>query len=542
MLALDVGSSSVRAALYDAGARALEETRAVVRRAFDVPEDGAAEADAEALLADVLAVIDATLSRAPSGADVAAIAVACFWHSLLGLDDAGRAATPVIGWADTRAGAQAEALRRRFDERATHARTGCRFHPSYWPAKLLWLRESRPDLWPRVSRWLSFGEFLTLRLCGRTAVSVSMASGTGLFNQRACGWDEELLRDLELDPSTLPQIAGDAETFALKREWAERWPSLRNAAFFPAMGDGAANNVGEGCVSRARVALMVGTSGAMRVVYEGAPPREMDAGLWCYRLDRRRACVGGALSDGGGTYAWLRGALNLKVAGDRAGMVACGRADESIDERVDERLDGSPDESAAAGLAALMVDEDVEREASLVAPDGHDLTVLPFWGGERSTGWHSYASGAILGLTLKTRPAEIVRATLEAIAYRFAFVARALDAHAPGAEVRASGGALRESALWAQVLADVLGRPVVLSGVREASSRGAVLLALEASGAIKSVADVAAPVGATCEPDEARHAVYQAGIERHRRIYELLVGDQRTARLLARAEDNARGR
>ena len=504
MLALDVGSSSVRAAFFDSRGDEVAGTRARVVRDFHTTADGGSELDAERALAEVASVIDDALARAPERvlSRTVAVAVACFWHSLVGAGPDGRAVTPVYGWADTRAARQAETLRRELDERDVHARTGCRLHPSYWPAKLRWIRDERPREWRAAARWMSFGELLTLRLCGgggddaeaavSAPASVSMASGTGLLDQHNCAWDAALVERLGLTTGQLPSLARDSQTFTLADNYASRWPSLRGVPFFPAIADGAANSVGEGCATRARVALMVGTSAAMRVVYEGEPPASLDPALWCYRADRRRVAVGGAFSDGGGLFAWLKQTLTT----------------------------GARDGDA------------FERALGATGPDAHGLTVLPFWSGERSTGWHPFASGAVLGLTAHTRPEEIVRACLEAIAYRLALVARSLDAHAPGAEVRASGGALRASPPWAQMISDVLGRPLRLSAAGEASARGAVLLALEAAGAIKSVADFEAPAAAVVEPDEACHAVYLRASGRQQRLYELLVGDQQTARLL----------
>lgn len=506
VLALDIGTSSVRAALFDSRGEEIEGTRARIVRSFCTTADGGAEADAEESLSAVLSVIDEALARVSSGvaaAHVSALAVACFWHSLIGVDTVGRALTPVYGWADTRAARQAAALREELDERATHARTGCRLHASYWPAKLRWIRQGQSSAWRGVARWLSFGELLTLRLCGATAASVSMASGTGLFDQRLCEWDAPLVEVLGVDARTLPALAREGESFTLREEFASRWPALRGSAIFPAVGDGAANNVGEGCTERGRVALMVGTSGAMRVSFEGESPSELDEGLWCYRINRRRVCVGGALSDGGGLYEWMRTAF------------APGGAD------------------FASGRA------DFEQEVAALAPDAHGLTLLPFWSGERSTGWHPFASGAILGLTAHTRPAEIVRAALEAVAYRFASIAEALELHAPGAFVCASGGALRSSPVWTQVLSDVLGRTLSLSRVAEASSRGAVLLALEALGAIKSVDEVASETDGACAPDAARREIYRRGLERQRKLYDLLINNQEVARIISEASANS---
>ncbi|HYN84876.1 MAG TPA: gluconokinase [Pyrinomonadaceae bacterium] len=482
-LALDVGTSSVRASLYDALAREVSGASARAARDFTKTPDGGHERDADELVETVARTVDELLARVPPelSAHVERVAVSCFWHSLVGVGVACEAVTPVYGWADTRAAAEAERLARESDEPAARARTGCPFHPSYWPAKLTWLREHRPELFRAAARWLSFGEYLIARLCGPEAAraSVSMASGTGLLDVRACLWDAPLLSALELDEPRLPALAADGETFQFASEWAARWPPLRAARVFPAVGDGAANNVGEGCTTRDDVALMVGTSAAMRVVFEGAPPVERERALWCYRVDRRRVVVGGALSDGGALREWMT--RTLKVAGERDALAA-------------------------------------------TEPDAHGLTVLPFWSGERSTGWHARARGAIVGLTVNTRPEEILRASLESVAYRAALVADALEAHAPGARLRASGGALRESPFWAQLFADVLGRPLTLSRVREASSRGAVLLALEATGAIQSVSDAAPTPARTLRPEAARTEIYRRAVERQRRLYELLVG------------------
>ena len=166
---------------------------------------------------------------------------------------------------------------------------------------------------------------------------------------------------------------------------------------------------------------------------------------------------------------------------------------------------------------------ELEEEVARLEPDAHGLTILPFWSGERSTGWHARARGAVLGLGAHTRPAEIVRAAQESVAYRLALVSDALLLHAPGAGLRASGGALLRSPAWARIIADVLGRPITLSPVAEASSRGAVLLALEALGKIKDVADVAAPPGETIEHDPKRHAVYRRARARQQKFYDLLI-------------------
>lgn len=484
VLAIDIGTSSARAALYDSRARELTETDARTLREFRTTPDGGAEDDAARMLADVVRVIDDALARAAaSNLKIESVAISCFMHSLVGVDANGEAVTPVYGWADTRAASEVASLRAQFDERAVHARTGCRFHASYWTAKLAWLRRTQSETFSRVARWLSFGEYLLARLCTDSAASVSMASGTGLLDVRACAWDAEIVAGLDLKIDQLPRLAADAETFTLSETYAARWSLLRGRPVFAVFGDGPANNVGAGCVTNTEVALMIGTSGAMRVLYEGEPPGELPPSLWCYRLDRRRTLIGGALSDGGGLYEWMRETLAIK----------------------DD-------------------DETIERELAAMQPGAHGLTVLPFWAGERSTHWNSDARGAITGLRTHTRPIDILRAALEAVALRFAAIAADLEAYAPGATLYASGGALRHSRTWTQIICDALGRPLRLSRAREASSRGVALATLEYLSAIKNLTDAPAPVYETFAPDREAHVLYRKALVRQESLYGSATG------------------
>ncbi|HET7340455.1 MAG TPA: gluconokinase [Methylomirabilota bacterium] len=476
VIALDVGTSSARAALYDARGRAVEGRFHQVPYAPTTTPDGGVEHDPRVLLDAATACVDA-VARAARHDDVRAVAVTTFWHGLLGFDDHDRPVTPVLTWADSRAAADAALLRGALDEDALHARTGCHLHASYWPAKLRWLARERPADVARVRRWGSIGEHLELTLFGESATSMSMASGTGLLDQDALRWDREALAAAGVEPERLFPLAREGGRRGLRAPWAGRWPALRSVPWWPAIGDGAASNIGSDCVDPGRVALNLGTSAALRVVTTAAPapPR----GLWRYRVDRRRSLLGGATSEGGNVYAWCRDVLRL------------------------------PDEAA------------VERELAARAPDAHGLTVLPFLAGERAPGWRADRRATISGLSLDTTALDIVQAALEAVALRLALVYALLAPHAaPDHLVVASGGAVSRSPVVAQMLADALGRPIHASPESEATGRGAALLALEALGALPDLAAAGGALGRVFTPDPAHRARYRDALERHRRLDE----------------------
>ncbi|HEV8482275.1 MAG TPA: gluconokinase [Blastocatellia bacterium] len=485
IIALDLGTSSARALLFDGRGRNVPGLEAQVPYRMTTTPDGGVEIDADRLVDIVAQTIDQLLTLVGASREtlhpIAAVAACTFWHNLMGVDREGLAVTPVYSWNDTRAAAAARELRNTIDERELHARTGCVLHASYWPAKLTWLRGSQPDLFNRVHRWMSVGEYLYLRLFGRTVCSISMASATGIFNQNECDWDRDTLSSVGIALDQL-SLLGDMEAAVsgLSSGYSARWPTLASIPWFPALGDGACGNVGSGCVTSDRAALNLGTSGALRVAWT-ANEVKIPGGLWCYRVDRRRFVMGGALSNGGDLFGWLQETLRLGTV------------------------------------------EEVEAELDRLSADEHGLTVLPFLSGERSTGWHSEARAAIIGLSLDTTPLEILRAGLESVAYRFAaiydLIAREIERPS---KVIASGAAVLRSPAWAQIISDVIGAGIFTSAEAEISSRGAALMGLEALG-VSSIDSVEIALGRAFSPDSERHRRYQDARERQGRLYEAII-------------------
>ena len=208
-------------------------------------------------------------------------------------------------------------------------------------------------------------------------------------------------------------------------------------------------------------------------------------GLWLYLLDARRGLLGGALSEGGNLLAWLEATIKL------------------------------PPLIAADPLIAAL------------SPDGHGLTILPFITGERSPGWHTGAAMDIIGLNAHTTPADILRASLEAIAYQLNMVYDELLQSTAQREIAptliGSGGALLNSPTLQSILANTLDTPLYPSLEREASARGVALLALESLDIVSDVAQVPVKLEAPVLPEERLHAIYQLAAERQKKLYQVLL-------------------
>ena len=462
----------------------LEGTLCDLRYQVRSSQPGEVSSDPDQLVELIAQSIDRALKAARKAkVELLAVATSCYWHSLMGLDRNGRPTTELLTWADTRSAQEGQRLRVASDESAYHARTGCFFHASYWPAKLRWLQATRPTIVRKTTRWVSFGEYLFEQFLGTSPVSISMASGTGLLDINRCEWDPSALGLVATEPIALSRLAEwDEALRGLRPRYRARWPQVADIPWYLPLGDGGLANIGSGAVTPRWWCATIGTSSAMRMVIAG-DHLLIPWGAFAYRLDRRHFIVGGALSEGGNVVRWFSDALGL---GKR---------------------------------------KKLEQAAASIPPDSHGLTVLPFWAGERSPNWRAEARAVIAGLSLSTLPAHLLRAAMEAITYQLAAVADAMEAVAAKPQsVVATGGQLTHSAFWSQMLADGLGVPVMMSRQPEASSRGAALMALHALGRLPGLWSLTPGRGRSLRPRADVHAAYQRGRLRQAQLYRAIFG------------------
>lgn len=503
-LAIDIGSSSVRCAAYTPDAEAVAGSGVHLKLFALDPATG--RADAGALVSAVDEAVGkcmGLLRKVGLAKLVRSIGFSTFVMNLVGTDGLGRAVTPVYTYADQhkQSAMHARALRRELEAAgeldAVWQRTGTPIHTAYAPAQFRRLCLDEPDILKQVACWQTISSLVIAQWLGVPHMPISFceASWTGLLDFRALQWDTALLERVGVGANTLPELADYSEhRTGLCKAYASRWPELVQARIHLGIGDGAAANVGSGCDSgSSRIAVTIGTSAAARVILEhegGAVPLSSNGqsmvppGLWCYRVDRRRVLLGGALTDGGSVWQWLQ--LVARFGESRA-------------------LD-----------AALLA------EVADLKPDAHGLTVLPFLSGERAPGWEPEAQATITGITRRTTAAHLVRAGLESVALRLAAVLERMGPHvAPEAVIVGSGEALRAASLWQQAVADASGREVLMDLESELTSRGVAVLLLQARG-VDTAGSLPRRSHRRVQPDLAAAAAYLAARARQEVLYKQL--------------------
>ena len=479
LLVLDLGSSSTRALAFNEDLMPLPGEISREPLNFISTSPGQSEDDPHQAVARARRVLVKALRQY---ADLGirqfdAVAIASYAGSLLALDANSQPIGNVITYADTRAAGHAAALRKVHEEIDNLQRTGCRIRANYAPARLAWLQAHNMADLSRARHLVSMADYVRLELFGELSTSLSLASWNGLINRSTLEWDATWLREFSIATGNTCQFPAINETPLALRGLDPELATLNGALLMPALGDGAAANLGSGCTDSSRIAVTVGTTGAMRIVTD-QPPGDLPAALWQYRIDRNHALTGGAMSEGGNIMTWLRQSLNL------------------------------PDAPA------------LESALQCMPPDTHGLTVLPFIAGERSPGYGDASGATMQGITVGTSALQIVQAWMEAVTFRLAIVCDALRPLADNtAQLFASGGALFNSPTWCQMIADATGIELRLCDEPEATARGVALHALKFLQPGRAAP--AAKVGSPFTPNPHTGEIYRAAIDRQSALYTI---------------------
>jgi glycerol kinase len=491
VLALDQGTTSSRAIVFDRGGHAVAVAQKEFRQIF--PQPGWVEHDAREIWATQHAVALEAIEKAGGVGQIAAIGITNQRETTVLWDRAtGEPVANAIVWQDRRTAGRCDELRVRGHAARVQQKTGLVIDAYFSGTKLEWLLDNVAGARERAERGqLAFGtidSWLIWNLTGgRVHVTdASNASRTMLFNLRTGEWDAELLKLLRIPESVLPSVVASSGDIALTEELLlggslpiagvagdQQAATFGQACFAPGM---AKNTYGTGC-------FMLMNTGAQRV---NSRNRLLTTVGWRGPAGPTNLayCLEGSVFMAGATVQWLRDGLQ---------MIQSAAEVESLAAQVDHT---------------------------------DDVYLVPAFAGLGAPDWDGHARGTLVGMTRGTTRAHIARAALEAIALQSAdvFAAMTRDAGIPLRELRVDGGASRNNLLM-QMQADFLGAPVVRPQVTETTALGAAYLAGLATGFWRDADEIAHQwqVDRRFEPRMA-HADRQAKLARWREAVERAKG------------------
>jgi glycerol kinase len=449
LIAIDQGTTSTRAILFDQALIPLATSQRELRQIYPAP--GEVEHDPEEIWNAVVGTVRDVMAQAGVTArDVAGIGITNQRETTLIWERAtGRPIHSAIVWQDRRTADLCERLRAEGHESAVADKTGLLLDPYFSASKVAWLLDNVPGARKRAEGGeLAFGtvdSFLLWRLTGGKvhATDASNAARTLLLDIARGEWDPELCELFRVPMSLLPEVRDCAGEFG-----------IADAALFGGpirilgvAGDQQAATVGHGCFAPGTIKSTYGT-GCFAVLNTGAQrvaSRHKLLTTIAYQLDGKRTyALEGALFIAGAAVQWLRDGLGI--------IRGWGEADT---------------------LAAR-------------ADPAEEVYLVPAFVGLGAPYWDPHARGSIHGLTRNSGAAEIARATLESVGYQTADLLQAMRADCPDT-VEANGalrvdGGMTASEVTMQCLADILGRPVERPVIKETTALGAAYLAGRAAG------------------------------------------------------------
>ncbi|WP_300435997.1 glycerol kinase GlpK [Zoogloea sp.] len=455
LLALDQGTSSSRAIVFDTDGRALATARQEFRQYF--PQSGWVEHDALEIWRSQLDCARQALAETGLAArDIAAIGIANQRETTVLWDrKTGQPLAPAIVWQDRRTVPACEHLRAAGYTELIHARSGLELDAYFSATKLAWLLDTVPDARRRAEAGeLAFGtidSWLVWQLTGgaRHVTDPSNASRTMLFDIHRQCWDDDLLALFNIPASLLPQIVDTSGVLG------ETLPELFGARIpiGGLAGDQQAATFGQACLAPGSAKNTYGT-GCFLMQNTGTQPvasRHRLLSTIGWRVQgHSHYMLEGSVFIAGALVQWLRDGLGLI-------------------------------EHAA----------DIEALAASV-PDSNGALLVPAFAGLGAPWWDGYARGTLVGLTRGVTRAHIARAALDAIALQTVDLVDAMnrDGAGPLAELRADGGASANNLLM-QIQADLLGVPVVRPRQTETTALGAAFFAGLAVGIWRDPAELA---------------------------------------------------
>jgi glycerol kinase len=454
LLALDQGTTSSRAIIFDHAGQVVATAQREFRQLF--PQPGWVEHDPQEIWATQLDAARRALEQAGLNAtDIAGIGITNQRETTVVWERAtGKPITNAIVWQDRRTAAACDRLKARGLATLIRRKTGLVVDAYFSATKLEWILRNVPGAKARARAGeLAFGtidSWLVWNLtAGRCHVTdASNASRTMLFNIHTGDWDEELLRLFKVPRAMLPTVRASSEVYGETHLLGGAIPIAGIA------GDQQAALFGQVCTRPGLAKNTYGT-GCFLLLHTGGKPV----------LSRNKLLTTVAWRIGSRTEYALEGSVFI------AGAVVQWLRD---------------------GLGIIQSSSEVESLAAQV-PDNGGVYLVPAFAGLGAPHWDAYARGLLVGLTRGTTKAHIARAALEGIAYQVVEVLRAMekDARVKLRELRVDGGACGNNLLM-QFQADVLGVPLVRPRVTETTALGAAYLAGLAVGYWKDPAEIAA--------------------------------------------------
>ena len=469
-LSVDLGTTGCRSILFD-------DKLDVVSSSYEeypliTPREKWTEQDAELWWTLTLKTAEeAIASSGLLGEEIRAISVSSQGITIVPVDENIKPLSNAISWLDVRAENETKMISERISEEEIYLTTGKPLSATYTLPKLLWIKNSLPDLYNNAYKFLMPMEFLIARFTGNCVTDHSMASGTLMYDIKAMRWSERILGLFGIDPSKLPRIAFAGESAGkVLPEVAKKLGLSENCYVAVGAQDQKCAALGAG-LSDGAMTVSLGTAAAITKRWSEARTEINNGVGWCGYAEKGAFVTEGVIGTAGTCLRWVR---DIFFNND--------------------------------GYAT------VDKEALEARDRGSSLIFHPFMNGPTSPELYPESTGNFYGINLATERGDIALAVMEGIAFQMRSILEAMEAYRNVHTLILFGGGAK-SDLWCQIIADVTGMNINVTKTPEAAGAGAAILASRAVG--ENISALA--IGKTYAPSSLRRA-YDEKYEKYKAV------------------------
>ena len=444
-LGLDIGTTGCKSMLFDEALNIISED--YIEYDLIYFENGIVEQSPIELWQMTKRTIKNTLSASKAAPDeIKGMSISTQGISFVPVDKDGKELGNIISWLDKRAQKQTKQIESLLGADYIFKTTGKRISSGYTLPKIMWLKENKPEIYQNTYKFLMVLDYITYKLTGKICTDYSMASGTMMFDITAHKWDKKIQNVCGIDVNKLTDISEAGTPIGkLDKKIAQELGISSDTEVVLGAQDQKCSALGAG-IEKGIATVSLGTATAISVFFK-EPVLDKLKRIPCFALDETNWILEAVIGTSGAALKWLGGILE-------------------------------------AGY------DDMCRLTEKSPPGSNGLFFYPHFTGAASPYWKEEARGAFYGITLNTDKPDMIRSLLEGIAFQIKInigVAEEITG-TEIKEIRLFGGGSK-SALWAQMIADITGKPVSVLYTPEVANVGAAMLAAKGVGAVADISD-----------------------------------------------------
>lgn len=447
LLGLDIGTTGAKAVLFDLNGNVI--SKGYVEYGVITPQPKWNEQKPEIWWSSISKSVEGAVKKAKiSPDDIVCVGLSSQTNGVVCVDNKGSLLRPCIIWMDRRATEETKIIREKIGAQKFHETTGVLVDPFYSISKILWIKNNEQKIFNKTATFLQPKDYIGFKLTGQKVMDVAMASCTGMLDTRKKKYAEKILEVLDIPIDKLPELVNPTKIVGeLTKEASQELGFPKHIPVVAGSGDVMVNAVGSGVIEAGQAYAKTAT--VSDIVASSSKPifdKKFRFATYIHPSLQQWLSVGGA-TGGGLCYRWFR---------DVFGQL----------------------ERGIAGNLGTNSYEIMNKEAELAEPGCNGLIFLPYIAGARSPIWDPKARGVYFGMTLTHRKSHFIRSILEGVAYSMRHRVDIMENElgVSIAEMRLVGGGGRSS-IWRRIMADVCGKPMLVTQGEEHEALGAAILA-----------------------------------------------------------------